>query len=39
MALILVNSTLGLYWCTDCGEEVRDLGHFCLTEPNENDDE
>jgi hypothetical protein len=37
MAIILVNSTLGLYWCTDCGDEVRDIGHYCL--PDEENDE
>ena len=39
MALILVNSTLGLFWCTDCGEEVKDLSHFCLPESKEDNND
>lgn len=38
MALILVNSTLGLFWCTDCGEEVTDLSHFCIKEDEAGDE-
>jgi hypothetical protein len=39
MALLLVNSTLGLFWCTDCGEEVDDLSHFCLLESKEDNND
>ena len=37
MALILVNSTLGIYWCTDCGEEVKSLDHYCEVEEEDAD--
>jgi hypothetical protein len=39
MALLLVNSTLGVFWCTDCGEEVTDLSHFCTSMLKEDDDD
>ena len=37
--IILRNSTLGIYWCTDCGDEVRDLGHSCIPDNDEDNDE
>lgn len=38
MALILVSSATGVFWCTDCGQNVNDIDHYCLKE-DENDDE
>ena len=39
--IILTNSTLGIYWCTDCGDEVKDIAHYCVpdTDNYEDDDQ
>lgn len=33
--IIMKNSSLGIYWCSDCGEETTDLGHYCLPDEDE----
>lgn len=35
--LIAINSSLGLFYCFDCGEQEVDLMHYCDTEDDQED--